>query len=319
MAYQIHTGRSPIAHIDTSFADYAEQCKRQQSVHMTGSVPDYAFALDYELRRQLDKIPGFRSICKKIAATYETREMQVVNQQGMQVGPNQFPEIYEMGVDCARKLGIGIPNIYLVNEVVMNAYTMASDDTSPLLVLHSGIVDRMTPGELKAVIGHECGHIHNQHVVYKNVINKLLTSSSIVLGSFVLSAANTALMQFWTRAAEVTADRAGMICADEISDAFSVNAKLASGGTMNTAYTQTMDLETLQQQLEMTLENPIRIMEFNTDHPSSVRRVFCEQEFSQCETLYSWRPEWKKPGMTLRSKAETDERCRKLVNVWQNK
>lgn len=317
--YEIDTEKSPIERIDTSFAHYVEKRKQEASVHMNGSVPDYAFALDYELRAKLDQIPHFQSLCKKITSTIETRTMQEINQGAMQVGPNQFPEIYEMGVDCAHRLGIGIPNIYIVNSTDMNAYTMASDDTSPLLVLYTGIVDRMTPGELKAVIGHECGHIHNRHCVYENVINKLLVGASGLTGSFVLSMANMALMQFWTRAAEVTADRAAMICSDNIQDALSVNAKLGSGGTLNTSYQQTMDLDTLHDQLEMTLNNPTRLLELQNDHPAFARRIFCGKEFEQSEILYSWRPELKKPGMQLRSKKELDERCKKLVNIVNNK
>lgn len=286
---------------------------------MKGSVPDYAFALDYELRSKLDKIPHFLSLCKKITSTIETREMQKINQSALKVGPNQFPQIYQMGVDCAHRLGIGIPNIYIENNTFMNAYTYASDDTSPLLVLYTGIVDRMTPGELKAVIGHECGHIHNRHMVYENVINKLLTGASGLTGSVVLSLANVSLMLFWTRAAEVTADRAAVICADNIQDALSVNAKLASGGTLNTAYQQTMDLDALHDQLEMTMDNPSRLLEITNDHPAFARRVFCEKEFEQCEVLYTWRPELRKPGMKLRSKSEMDERCKKLVNIVKNK
>lgn len=319
ITYEIDTEVSPIAGIDTSFSHYVEKRKGETGAHMKGSVPDYAFALDYELRAKLDQIPHFLSMCKKITSTMETRAMQQINQSAIQVGPNQFPEIYEMGVDCAYRLGIGIPNIYIENSASMNAYTIASDDTSPLLVLYTGIVDRMTPGELKAVIGHECGHIHNRHLVYESVINKLLTSAAGLTGSMVLSLANVSLMQFWTRAAEVTADRAAMICADNIQDALSVNAKLGSGGTLNTTYQKTMDLDALHDQLEMTLSNPSRLLEITSDHPAFARRIFCGKEFEQSEILYSWRPELKKPGMRLRSKAELDERCKKLVNIVKNK
>lgn len=317
--YIIDTDFSPVKEIDTSFEHYVAKRKKETDIHMNGTVPDYAFDLDYELRTKLDGIPHFHSICKKISSTRETREMQVINQSGMQTGPNQFPEIYQMGVECAHRLGIGIPNIYIVNGTEMNAYTYASDDTSPLLVLYTGIVNRMTPGELKAVIGHECGHIHNQHLVYQNVINQLLTGVSGLTGNFVLSLANVALMQLWTRAAEVTADRAAFICADNFQDAFSVNAKIASGGIINANYQKTMDMDAIYEQLTMTLDNPTRLLEITKDHPSFARRIFCEKEFEQCEVLYKWRPETLKTGMRIHSKAETDARCKKLVNIVKNK
>ncbi len=319
LEYTIDTEKSPIRFIDTSFRNYVTKRKREADVHMNGTVPDYAFALDYELRSKLDQIPHFHGLCKKITATIENRQMQIINQGALQVGPNQFPEIYEMGVECAHRLGIGIPNIYIQNNPEMNAYTMASDDTSPLLVLYTGIVDRMTPGELKAVIGHECGHIHNQHLVYQNVIDMILTGATGYTGSILLSVANVSLMQFWTRAAEVTADRAGIICADNFQDALNVNAKLASGGTLNATYQKTMDIDAIYEQLSMTLDNPTRLLEIGSDHPAFARRVFCEKEFEKCEVLYSWRPDMKKVGIRPRTKEETDAQCRKIVNIMRNK
>ena len=129
----------------------------------------------------------------------------------------------------------------------MNAFTYATDDVTPMIVLFSGLVERMTPGELKCVIAHECGHIHNQHLVFQNVINAILNSGA---GSFglVLSLANIALMQFWTRAGEVTADRAALICADDPELARNVNAKLLYGGMLNNA--GQVDMESLRQQLD---------------------------------------------------------------------
>lgn len=314
----VTTETSPLRHIDTSFYGYVSRRKAAEQVHMANGVPDYAFAMDYELKKRLNQIPHFHSICKKISATIETREIQYFNQQALAVGPTQYPEIYQMGVDCAHRLGIGVPNIFVYTNPYMNAFTYATDDTSPMIVLFTGIVDRMTPGELKCVIGHECGHIHNRHLVYQNVVNALLNSGSGLIGQ-VLSGANMALMQFWTRACEVTSDRAAMICADDLQDAINVQAKLLSGGTINQSYQTDLDLDALREQLDMTLDNPTKLMEVMSDHPSSIRRIFACKEFEECEVFYRWRPELKKPGAVMRGKGETDERCKKIVNILDNK
>lgn len=307
---------SPLDKIDINFTHYVDRRKTLENKHMVNGIPDYAFALDNELREKLKSIPGFYSISKKICTTIVSRQIQMINQQGLAVGPNQFPEIYEMGVDCARRLGIGVPNIFVVNDTSINAYTIAGDDVSPIIVLHSGIMERMTQGELKCVIGHECGHIHNQHLVYKIVLDAILNSAKGTLG-IILSAANIALMQFWTRAGEITADRAALICADSVDDATNVNKKLIYGAAMNTSYE--VNIEALRQQLEETFSNPTRIMEIMSDHPNSIRRVLADKEFEECEVFYQWRPELKKPGMTTRTKEATDQRCSKLVNIMDNK
>ena len=98
-----------------------------------------------------------------------------------------------------------------------------------------------------------------------------------------------------------------------------MDGKLASGGTLNRAYQQTIDIDAIYEQLSMTLDNPSRLLEIYRDHPAFARRVFCDKEFEECEVLYHWRPEMKKPGVRLHTKAETDARCKKLVNIFQNK
>ncbi len=307
---------SPLGGIDVSFARYVSKRKAQESQHLVGGVPDYSFDLDNEMRKKLNAIPGFYSVAKKLCATYVAREIQLLNQSGLAVGPNQFPEIYQMGVECAGRLGIGVPNIYIKNVTEMNAYTVAGDDSAPTIILFSGIVERMTPGELKCVIGHECGHVHNQHGVYQVAVDYILRSGKGMAG-LILSGANMALMQFWTRAAEITADRAAVICADRVEDAVGVNKKLTYGAMLGGEYD--VNIDALREQLEITMKNPTKILEITANHPNSIRRVLADLEFAECEVFYRWRPEMKRPGVVERTKEQTDARCKKLVNIIDNK
>ena len=327
--------QSPLSLIDTSFENYVRKRKFTADSHMVNGVPDYAFALDYELRQKLMKVPHLYNLAKKYTATYTAHEIQMMNQQGIAVTPDHFGEIYQMGVDCAHKLGIGVPNIFIINRSDMNAYTYATDQASPVIVLHSGIVERMTPGELKAIIAHECGHIHNEHLVLKYFLTSIIDAGASFAGSLLLTGANLMLATFWTRASEVSCDRASLICCDDPMDAYNAMFKLLYGGMINRD--TKMNVDALRDQLEETLNNPTRIMELGQfyasnngyggiqigaslmDHPGTLRRIFTEMEFMECETMYQWRPDLKKPGMTLRSKAETDERCKKLVNILDNK
>lgn len=305
-----HFEDNPLDKIDVSFQHYLNRRKTASQNHMEGGIPDYAYDLDYELRQKMTAIPHFERMCRAVSGTIENRQLHIINQEGLAVGPQQFPEVYQAGVDCARILGIGIPNIYVVNNVQMNAYTCATDDASPLIVIYSGMLERMTNRELRAVIGHECGHIHNRHAVFQNVINILLGSAAGTLGGVLLTQAGAAAMLAWSRAAEVTADRAALICSEEFEDVISSDKKLLYGAAFGEHEVQ---IEPLRKQLERMLNSPTAFLELQNTHPGTARRLVAEMEFIECETLYRWRPEKKKPGQVMRTKKETDARCRKFI------
>ena len=311
---------SPLRSMEHSFRAYTARRKAVEERRMSGNgLPDYAFSSDYEYRKRLDAIPHFYSVAKKICGTYASRTLQEVNMAGMLVGPEQYPEVYQMGCDCARILGIGIPNIYIVNDQTLNAYTIGTDDIEPLIVIHSGLYERVTPGELRCVIGHECGHIQNQHGIYDMLKQILVAAGTSAAGLLSVQLMNLMtqgvqfLLNAWSRAAEVTCDRAGMICSERVEDAYSVNAKLLYGAAIGDK--ETVNLEALKKQLEMQMGTLVRLEELFADHPAAVRRIMAEMEFARCEVFYRWRPELKEAGQSVCTKEETDERCRRYVDV----
>lgn len=314
----VFIGTNPLNAVKVDFGAYVKKMRMKDDAHRINGIPDYAFPLDLKLREELRKIPLFYSISKKVAVHAEARFRQVMTAGAVLAGPSQFPDIYEMAQDCAKRLGIGAPNIYVLHDQSMNAATYASDTVTPTIYVTSGIVERMTPGELKCVIGHECGHVHNEHMVYQaicDVLANLLSGRNTIIQ--LLSTTNVLMFYEWSRAAEVTCDRAGMICADNVEDAISVNKKLAYGSFLNRE--DEVNIDDIRSQLEDLSTVASVYTELYNDHPSSIRRVLTSDEFSRCELLYQWRPELRKPGMVLQSKEETDAKCSKYVAVFKEK
>lgn len=311
---------NPLSAINTSFHNYILERKKAEKFHMDGNgLPDYAFALDYELRKKLDAIPNFYEISRKVAATYASRELQVINQEAIAVTPRQFSDVYSMGQDCAKILGIGIPNIYIKSSPVLNAYAYCTDDIEPLIVIHSALYERLTPGELKTVIGHECGHIHNMHGVYSIMAAILFEGASLVLAGGITRAMFNLVtygaqfaLNSWNRAKEVTSDRAGMICCDRLEDTYTAQAKLFYGAAFGN---HEIDLDEIMKQLDMQKNNITGFLELTRTHPIAARRIMAEKYFADCEILYSWRPDLKQPGQTILSRERTDELCKTCISI----
>lgn len=322
---------SPLSDFDYSFDSYLQKKKAHFAANMDGhGLPNYAYKLDYELRQVLDATPGLFQIARNITATYAGRIMQQENMHSLAVGPNQFPEIYKIGCDCAKKLGIAVPNIYVQPSEVLNAYAYITDGQEPFIVVTSLLVKRMTLGELKVVIGHECGHIQNLHSTY-TLLCTLLFQGGLIGGNILTGGALAPLaglltegmkmtLSAWSRAAEVTADRAGMICCDDLEDAYSVNKKFLYGAVeVEDKIDTSLQTESLREQMQMTMNNPMRLLELTSSHPLPIKRVFAEMEFAECETFYKWRPDMQTPGCTMRSKEVVDRRCKNYIDVIKGK
>ncbi len=311
---------NPTADIDLDFNHYLSRRNQELSKHLINGIPDYAFTLDQELRRKLGAIPGVRMLAGAIASARLSFKKQLMLQSGVAVTPKQYPEIYDMAQDCARILGIGVPEVYVVFDPVPNAYTLAANQASDIVVLHSSLIEMTTPDELKFIIGHECGHIHNLHQVYNTAavllsgtsLNGLLMAVPGLKLAVDLAAKGLSLFfSHWSRAAEITCDRAGVICSGSISAGQRALAKLSTGG--GTAYGK-IDIEEFMKQMERTQATPLRLMELTRSHPLIPKRLKALETFADCEVLHDWRPEMRTTN-PARSHSDVDAEVKQQVRV----
>ncbi len=309
---------NPTDTIDVSLLTYINQRKVITQSHLEGGIPDYAYGSDYVLRQKINAIPGVYRFFKALTNQVVPYLKQQINLTALKVGPDQFPEVYQITQECARRLGIGMPTIFVQSNMSeMNAGAYCFEDDSPLITITSGLLERFTKGELKVVIGHECGHVHNNHLIYTTAVNTILQSFQMTIpGVRQIIAMGSAPIQYalmaWSRAAEVTCDRAGIICSDSFDDEISSKAKFLYGAAFDSAK---VNVDAILKQYDMLRQTPVRLLEMQADHPIPVRRIFASKEFFQSEVLYQWRPELKTPGMSLISKQELDARCEKYIGV----
>jgi Zn-dependent protease with chaperone function len=177
------------------------------------------------------------------------------------------------------------------------------------------------------VIGHECGHVHNRHSVY-NVIWELLTNQAAfglllkavswlgppgwVAGLLLQAFQGGArlLFQRWHRCAEITCDRAGMICVEDLHAAVRVDGKLALGhiGDM-----EGFDVDVFAEQMKIREKSWIAwLYELHRSHPPPALRAKAAKLFREADVLRSWRPELLVDGPG-RPKAEIDAEIAKFI------
>jgi Zn-dependent protease with chaperone function len=193
----------------------------------------------------------------------------------VKVGPKQFPRVYELGVRSAETLGIEVPTIYIRNNPVLNAMTYGTNDDAFILV-HSALVDHFSDEELLSVIGHEAGHIHNDHVVYLTTLHLLRIAAQRFFPWVVMPAMYA--LTAWSRRAEVTCDRAGLLCSRDLTVSTRSLAKLALGSTK--LYDE-LNLDAFVDQYDEGQEGVGKITEVTATHPWVPKRIKALRKFAE--------------------------------------
>jgi Zn-dependent protease with chaperone function len=145
-------------------------------------------------------------------------------------------------------------------------------------MIHSALVDHYSDDELLTVIGHECGHIHNSHVVYLTALHYLTRMASVFV-RWVVEPAIIAL-RAWSRRAEITCDRAGMLCSKDEMTAQRALTKLALGSKK--LYSE-FNIEAFLEQYEEGKEGIGKYMEVFATHPWLPKRVLAMRVFAESE------------------------------------
>lgn len=195
------------------------------------------------------------------------------------------PDVHEIVESCRATLGIEPPvEAYVYPSPVYNAAAVRPERGLLFLVLSSSLLEAFEPDELRFVGGHELGH----HLFEHHRI-----PSGVLLGGAVPLGPALALQLFaWQRYAEISSDRAGLICAGGLDPTARALFKLASGlrgGRVRIRIDQFLSqVGDLRQESERLAraDEPMRSDWFAT-HPFSPLRLRAAELFAQSEFIIS--------------------------------
>ncbi len=193
----------------------------------------------------------------------------------VKVSERQFPRIHRIAKTAADTLQIAMPQVFIVNQPTFNAGTLGTNDDS-FIMIHSALVDQYADDELLTVIGHECGHIHNSHVAYLTALHYLTYMAGMVV-PWILQPALVAL-RTWSRRAEVTCDRAGMLVSKDQVAAERAITKLAVGS--GRLYEE-FSVDAFLEQHEEASQGIGKYMEVFASHPWLPKRVLAMRAFGK--------------------------------------
>ncbi len=215
--------------------------------------------------------------------------------------PEMAPDVHAILDGCRRTLELDSPvESYVYPSPVFNAAAVRPEGGRLLILLSSSLMEAFEPDELRFVAGHEFGHhLFEHHRIPMAALlgNKRRLGPGLALQLFA-----------WQRYAEISADRAGVVCAGGIDPAARGLFKLASGlrgGRVKVRIDQFLeqvaDLKEESGRLGQDERAP-RTDWFST-HPFSPIRVGAAQLFARSEIM--------KTGGT--SRADLEARVHELM------
>lgn len=187
--------------------------------------------LDQQATRSLKQIPALDVMVRTLLGPVAEQFFYLENiASGILVSDRQLPDIHALLVEACQILDIEPPQLYVRQNPAPNAYTLAIRGKQPFIVVHTSLIDLLTPAELQAVLAHELGHLKCEHGVYLTLANLVVLAAGQFSpwGTLLAQGLQNQIME-WVRCAEFTCDRAALLVAQDPRIVASVLMKLTGG------------------------------------------------------------------------------------------
>lgn len=269
-----------------NFLEYVEQKRapKRGRDESTG-FGEYAFTGDIRVLRRLQQASPVRIVAESAVRFWNSMEKNELLGKSVKVTGRQFPGLYDLIVECAETLDVAPPTVYVSNEG--RAAATFGTETEAFVLLNSSLVKTLDEAELKFVLGHECGHLQNNHVVYHTAA-QFLAQGVVSFVRWAVAPAKVALSA-WSRRGEITCDRAGLLCCRDEEVACQTILKLIVGtGSLQGDFDESrpvdeLDVDEYMKQLEELQTGIGRIKEYFEDHPYVPKRIEALRLFAESD------------------------------------
>ena len=259
--------------------DRKKRGEEQNKVKLSGIIPEaYEHPADRAALSSLRKVPGFDFILRKFIGLIGERKLRYLYlASAVRVTNKQFTHLNDIYENCLEIFDFkDRPELFVAQTPFVNAGAIGVKN--PFIVLNSGTLHLLSDEELQFVIGHELGHIHCDHALYKTMLNILVKTAITRIGfpiSTVALFAISAALNEWSRKAELSADRAGLLSIQDPWIAYTIIMKMAGGNNI-----EQMDITEFVNQVEeyekggSELDSMLKLFNLvGSTHPFAVMRL----------------------------------------------
>lgn len=209
--------------IDFDFQRYVARRKGLRAAQVREGAA-YAYPGDVRLLRTLDKLRPVQLALDETVRLWGHIARAELLGPALRASLERYAPVYKAVRRCAEILHIPTPAVYITPQPG-GVLTLGTDEES-YVVLAQGLLDKLSDAELLDVLGRECGRIQNGHVPFATALHYLTHARSTLVRWAVRPA--TLSLGAWARRADISADRAGLLCARDLDVSQSALAKIAA-------------------------------------------------------------------------------------------
>ncbi len=89
--------------------------------------------------------------------------------RAQEVGPNDFPGLYNAVNQLAHNAGLPMPRVYIIPEESPNAFATGRDPEHAVIAVTEGLLKTMNDEEATGVVAHEMSHIKNRDILIGSI------------------------------------------------------------------------------------------------------------------------------------------------------
>lgn len=260
-------------------AHYHGSSTAREIIRSIANIPDQELKHfgDIRMMQSLNEAGEIRRYINDFAANFMDKAARAtLIGDKIQIGPKQFPEIWELYVECAHFVGFETAPDLFVQQGWINAE--AAGIEKPFVTINMAGLTLLEKEELQFLLAHELGHIRFKHVEKLMLSRNLPTFLRMIPGASLIAKPLEASLARWQQYAELSADRIGLLMVEDINVAIRTLMKLS--GVPPKFYSQMNPEAFLEQHEEFktldddTMGKSARIFsQLNKSHPWTVVRA----------------------------------------------
>ena len=236
----------------------------------------YEHPADRAATAALKAVPMLDTVVRKLVEfRYERALRQFYLGNSIRISDRQLPALWASYQGVCKILDMPSEyDLYVSSSVGGNARAIGSKN--PMIVMDSGLVEKLGPGEQRVVLAHELGHVLSDHVLYMTALDILMRAGVQLPGvvGLPLRAVRAVLLE-WMRAAELSCDRAATLAVRDPRIVCRTLMVVASGMSadkldLDAFMTQAMEYENWEDSHDRVRRF---FLEIGATHSYAVRRV----------------------------------------------